>query len=132
MYEVVFRELLSQASPGKPSKQAPRMHASMLQGLEGLVCDKRALPYVRLYGWWLLVQNWCTLRFSDHRGVHPSDVQFSAAGLTAVLTRSKTVGVDEAVQSRAIVLDSSRYISEPTWLATGWQLFHSLADFPRD
>ena len=28
-----------------------------------------------VYAWWILLQSWGTMRFSDHRGLKPSDVQ---------------------------------------------------------
>ena len=132
MYEVVYKELLNQASPGRPSKQAPRMYVSMLQGLEELVCNQRALPYFRLYGWWILLQNWGTLRFGDHRGILPSEIRVDSAGLSATLTRSKTIGPDKATQARAIMIDSSCWIAKPEWIHEGWATMGKIADFPRD
>ena len=112
MYEVVYKELLNQASPGRPSRQAPRMYISTLQGLDDLVCNQCASPYFRLYGWWILLQNWCTLRFGDHRGILPSEIRVDSTGLFATLSRSKTIGPDKATQARAIMLDSSCWIAK--------------------
>ena len=65
---MIFRELLSAALPGQPAKQAPRILVSVLEAIETLVANTEVPPYLRVYGWWVLLQNWGTLRFSDHRG----------------------------------------------------------------
>ena len=91
--EVVFRELVSTALPGRPAKQAPRMLVSMLEALETLVACSDVAPYLRVYGWWVLLQNWGTLRFFHHRGLNPAQVTV-AAEFQATLTRSKTIGSD--------------------------------------
>ena len=44
----------------------------------------------------MLVQNWSTLRFSDHRGVSPSTVNVTGSAFSAELTRPKTVGADKS------------------------------------
>ena len=62
LYMVIYKELLATALPGRPSKQAPRMCVTMLGALENVVTDAGLLPFVRV------IQNWETLRFSDHRG----------------------------------------------------------------
>ena len=65
LYNVVCRELLSSALPGRPSKQAPRVLTTILAALEELVHDENFPSHFRAFSWWLLVQNWATLRFSD-------------------------------------------------------------------
>ena len=72
LYTVIFKEILSAALPGRPKKQAPRMLISMIAALEKVVVDSGAYSYFRVFAWWLLLQNWGTLRFSDHRGIIPS------------------------------------------------------------
>ena len=69
LYAVVYKEMLASAIPGKLHKQAPRMLISMIAALEILVADIGSPPYLRIFSWWLLVQNWRTLRFTDHRGL---------------------------------------------------------------
>ena len=59
----------------------------------------RAIP------WWLLIQNWATLRLSDHRGIDPASVRIDATGFSALLTRSKRIGEDKAIVSRPHVID---------------------------
>ena len=94
LYLVIKKELLSNAIPGRPTKQAPRMFMSMLAALEELTVDDKALPYYRVYAWWILLQSWGTMRFSDHRGLKPSDVQVTGNTMSAKLARSKTTGDD--------------------------------------
>ena len=45
-----------------------------------------------VYAWWILLQSWGTMHFSDHRGLNPSDVQVTGNTLAAKLTMSKTTG----------------------------------------
>ena len=80
LYAVGYKELLSRALPGAPVKQAPRMYTTMLAGLEEAVLDSSNAVYSRIYSWWILVQTWCTLRFSDHRGISPRDVKVRTVG----------------------------------------------------
>ena len=97
LYTVVNKELLTTALPGWPRKQAPRMLIAMLAALERMVADSSQVRFFRLFAWWLLVQNWGTLRFSDHRGLLPSDVECSRGSLQANLSRSETLGADREV-----------------------------------
>ena len=69
----------------------------VLAALEDAVSDPSAVLYYRIYSWWILVQCWGTLRFSDHRGFRPADVLLDSEGFVARLTRSKTIGSDRAV-----------------------------------
>ena len=52
------------------------MLSHMLALLEQLVMNEDFPIYLRVYSWWILVQNWATLRFSDHWGLNPSEVAF--------------------------------------------------------
>ena len=40
--------------------------------------------YMRMYGWWVLLQSWGTMRFSDHRGLSPADISFADGSLTGL------------------------------------------------
>ena len=64
-------------------KQAPRM--LIIIALEQLSVDDRALPYYRIYSWWVLVQSWGTLRFSDHRGLKPADITVKENSLVGAI-----------------------------------------------
>ena len=131
LYAVGYKELLSRALPGAPVKQAPRMY-TMLAGLEEAVLDSSNAVYSRMYSWWILVQTWCTLRFSDHRGISPRDVKVDAAGLSAVLRRSKTIGAEKSVVSRPLVLDAACCVSRKDWLTAGWRTLQEAATFDRE
>ena len=89
--------LLATAEPGRPTRQAPRLLDNVLR--EG------ALFYHRVYSWWILLQCWGTLRFSDHRGLRP-------IMLAARLTRSKTIGTDNRV-----AVSAQCFVSERTWVS---------------
>ena len=62
LYGVIYRELLASTQPGRPTKQAPRMLSPMLSLLEQLVMNETSPIFLRAYSWWMLLQNWATLR----------------------------------------------------------------------
>ena len=132
LYFVIQKERLAKSIPGRPTKQAPRMFMSMLAALEELAVDDKSLPYYRVYAWWILLQSWGMMRFSDHRGLKPSDVQVTGNTMSAKPTRSKTTGDDKDVAFRKVHFSSCCYLVSPSWLSTGWTLLKSIADFPRD
>ena len=51
---------------------------------------------------------------------------------SAVLSRSKTIGVDKSIGSRPLTIAACCFLSVPAWLHTGFALLHHLAPFPRD
>ena len=104
----------------------------MLAALEELTVDDKSLPYYSVYSRWILLQSWCTMRFSDHRGLKPSDVQVTGNTMLAKLTRSKTTGDDKDVAFRMVHISSCCYLISPSWLRTSWTVLKSIADFPRD
>ena len=95
--------------------------------------DDGALFFFRIYAWWLLLQCWGTLRFDDHRGLHPT-TGFSVSGnsLVAQLTRSKTIGPDRALTRRTLVVSEACYVRKLDWLSRGSELLQSQASYPRD
>ena len=109
-----------------------KMFMSMLAALEELTVDGKSLPYSRVFAWWILLQSWGTMRFSDHRGLKPSDVQVTGNTMAAELTRSKTTGDDKDVAFRMVHISSCCYVVSPSWPSTGLTLLKSIADFPRD
>ena len=123
MYAVSLKELLSQASPGRPPRQAPRFPTVLLAAFEDMVLSADKLVFVRVFSWWLLVQSWGTLRFDDHRGLLP---------LQAKLTRSKVSGSDKYLNFRAVIIHSSAYVHRKDWLAVGWGLLLKEAPHERD
>ena len=105
----------------------------MVQALEDTVIDVTVRFYFRVYAWWLLLQCWATLRFSDHRGLVP-DEKFEVKGnsLTTRLLRSKTIGSDKTVTSRSVVVSQNCFVKRSEWLSCGWALLKQHADYPRD
>ena len=132
IYEKVCKEMLNAASPGRTLKQAPHIFVSMLPALETVVMDGQTPPYLRLYSWWMILQCWCTLRFSDHRGVSPSSATERETSLSARLSWSTTTGADKDTGSRPLVVDSSCHIHHSDWLSTGWLILSEAAPFSRD
>ena len=63
LYELMYKECLRRAAPGRPSKQAPRMFVEILAAMEVFVVDQTKPKYLLIFGWWVLLQNWGTLRF---------------------------------------------------------------------
>ena len=110
LYSVILHEMLSQAIPGRPSKQAPRMLVALIFAIEKFLMDTSNLPYMRLCAWFMALQNWATLRFSDHRGILPESISWGPSGFTAVLSRSKTLGSDKNVLSRPLRADNSCFV----------------------
>ena len=121
----IYRELLSKALPGKPTKQAPRMFTKMLSCLEQLIMSS-------IFPWWILVQSWATPRFDDHRDINQKSIKVDSTSFTALLTRSKTIGDDKAVHSRPLIIDAACYLHSKDWMHTGWTLLADTANFERD
>ena len=132
LYNVLYQELLVAALPGNPAKQVPRVLTAMIVGLEHLVVCVQTPRYYRAFAWWLLIQNWATLRFSDHRGILPSSAKIDVTGFTAQLTRLKTLGADRTVVSRPLVIDRCCFLAVAGWMQEGWRLLKDMADYPRD
>ena len=133
LYSTIYKELLSSTLTKGNQRQAPRFPTVMVQALEDTVIDESARPYFRVYAWWLLLQCWATLRFSDHRGLIP-DEGFEVKGnmLSTRLQRSKTIGSDKTVTSRSVVVSPACFAKRAQWLSCGWALLKQHADYPRD
>ena len=108
------------------------MFISMLKSLEACVSDTKSLPFIRIYSWWVLLHNWCTLRFSDHRGLRPQDIKITNNTLDAVLSRSKTTGDDKNVTSCPVHVENCCFFLNPSWITIGWDILRSIAPFVRD
>ena len=132
MYAVSLKELMSQASPGRPPRQAPRFPTILLAVFEDTVLSADKAVFVRVLSWWLLVQSWGTLRFDDHRGLLPRDFIVSSTGLQARLTRSEVSGSDKHLNFRAVIIHSSAYVQRRDWLVVGWNLLLNGAPHERD
>ena len=134
MYVLAKKEILPAALPGGGGfpNQAPRFPTAVLAALEDVVSDPSAFLNCSIYSWWILVQCWGTLRFSDHRGLRPADVMLDSEGLVARLTRSKTIGSDRAITMRLVVISKGAFVQSPSWMVTSWQLLTQEAAFDRD
>ena len=132
VYSIIQREILANTLPGKPAKQAPRMLVMMLSMLEDVVVNVASPVCHRTFAWWILVQSWGTLRFDDHRGIKPEDVSFIGGSMSALLTRSKTLGSDRAVNSRRVYVNSCSSFQKREWLEEGWRVLRTAADHERD
>ena len=132
MYVVALKELMSQAIPGKPPRQAPRFPTILLAAFEDMVLALDRPLFIRVLSWWLLVQSWGTLRFDDHRGLLPREFIVSSAGLQARLTRSKVSGSDKHLSYRSVIIHPSAYVQRESWLSVGWNLLQEGAPHERD
>ena len=106
------------------------MPVALILALETFLMHSTNLPYMRLYAWFMALQNWATLRFSDHRGILPDSISWGPSGFAAVLSRSKTLGPDNNELSRPLRVDNSCFIGESSWMKTGLQLLRDLAPCP--
>ena len=131
-YLLAKREVLAAALPGALPRQAPRFPTALLAAVEDLVLNESVPCYFRIFGWWILVQAWGMLRFSDHRGISPSQVTLDERGFTARLVHSKTIGSDRNVGMGLVVIDGACYFKHEGWMATGWLLLQREAQFERD
>ena len=132
MYVVALKELMSQAIPGKPPRQAPRFPTILLAAFEDMVLAADKPVFIRVLSWWLLVQSWGTLRFDDHRGLLPREFHVSSAGLQARLTRSKVSGSDKQLGYRSVIIHPSAYVQRESWLLVGWKMWQEGAPHERD
>ena len=69
--------------------------------------------------WRILVQCWATLRFDDHRGLVPDELEVTESGLLGKLKRSKVTGPDKKLNFRLLVLHSSANVHQKLWMLTG-------------
>ena len=100
---------MASALPGRPPRQTPRFNTIVLAALEDYVVGLDTPKYWRVFSWWLLVQCWATLRFDDHRGIVPSELNVTEAGLKGKLRRSKVSGPDKKLNFRIVVVHPSAY-----------------------
>ena len=122
LYLLAKKEVLAAALPGAEPRQAPRFPTVVLGALEELVTSEETLVYLRLYAWWILVQCWGTLRFSDHRGIAPPDVTLDSQGFTAKLRHAKTICSDRSLNMRLVVVDCACFVQDKRWMEKGWRL----------
>ena len=58
LYDAVYKEILTSCEPGRPVKQAPRLPVALLALVENFVTTDSNPAYMRMYGWWVLLQSW--------------------------------------------------------------------------
>ena len=113
---------MSQASPGRPPRQAPRFPTILLAAFEDMVLSADKPVFVRVLSWWV----------GAILGLLPRDVVVSDMGFQAKLTRSKVSGSDKHLNFRAVIIHSSVFVHRKDWLAVGWRLLLKEAPFQRD
>ena len=91
-----------------------------------------APTYWRAMSWWIIVQCWVTLRFDDHRGIVPAELEVTETGLLGKLKGSKVTGPDKKLNYRLLVIHSSAYFHQKLWMLTGWHLLEKGAPHSRD
>ena len=94
---------------------------------------RQASPmYYRIFEWCILVQQWETLRFDDHKGTKPSDFSFTGGSKTARVTRSKSIGSDRNVSSSMVYVYACCHIVMSGWTLEGWAVLETAVDHQRD
>ena len=94
--------------------------------------DEEELAYWRALSWFKLVKVWVSLRWDDTMGWLPSSTCLSAIGMTASITRTKTIGRDKRV-SLPLVVAPGCSIAGTNWLEVGLKIWQSKAfAFERD
>ena len=73
----MLAELLSRTLP------APRPLLRILQSVESVVTNESVAVYIRVFGWFFLLQAWCTLRFDDRRGLEPASIRDSTEAFSS-------------------------------------------------
>ena len=92
------------------------MFVKILAAIEVFVMDETRPRYLRMIGWWVLLQNWGTLRLSDPKGLFPGQITVKDRGLSGTLSRSKMLGSDKAIGSRLVVVHAACCVREKDWL----------------
>jgi len=134
LFAAYYKELAAgySGTGAEPLRQAPRYPLALVLALEREVVDEGVATCYRCHAWWHLLSLWASLRFDDHRGLPPGDIQLTIRGLEAVLCRTKTTGPGKRVTSLPLVVGYGSYLRESAWLVTGWNLWQSSAPFVRD
>jgi len=133
-YAAYRKELEVQHAGAGPlgTRKAPRLPIPFVIALEREVVEDFAPPFYRAYAWWQLVSIWGSLRFDDHRGLAPAQVDFRDGRFTGTLSRTKTTGPGKRVQTLHVVISAESFLVYPNWLAEGWALWAKVAPFVRD
>ena len=112
--------------------QAWQIHSAYIAAAESLVVDEKTGVVLRCYAFWRCLESWAALRFSDHRGLSPSSCSLTETAFKALLTRTKTTGVDKKVQSRVLHVDRDCWLKDSNWMDIGWKIWEESAPWERD
>ena len=113
LYNVLYQELLVAAFPASPAKHTPRVLTDMLVALEHLVVCAQTPRSFLVFAWWLLIQNWARLRFSDHGSILPSSVK------TRRVFQHSSPGQRPWARTAQSPLDRSSSIAVAVWPSPG-------------
>ena len=112
--------------------QAWQIHSAYMAAAENLVVDDKLDVVIRCHAFWRCLESWAALRFSDHRGLSPTSCSLTEAAFKAVLTRTKTTGVVQKIQSRVLHVDSDCWLEHSNWMVVGWKISEESAPWERD
>ena len=130
-HDMVLRSAIDEmtaqlGSSGPRKRKAPQYPLALVHSLEFAVVNEALPNYDRMYAWWMLVRTWSSLRFDDHRGLMPAEMDMKNGHLTAVLTRTKTSGQDKSVEALPVHVSSKAFLGISTWLAVGFGLWQQV------
>ena len=112
--------------------QAWQTHSAYIAASEMLVVDEQAKTVLRCYAFWRCLECWGALRFSDHRGLIPTECNLTDTAFRGMLTRTKTTGRDKKILNRVLHVDRRCWLLRQDWLEVGWTLWQKSAPWERD
>ena len=113
LYDAIYKEILASCEPGRPVKQAPRFPVGLLAFVENFVTTDSNPAYMWMYGWWVLLQSWGTMRFSDHRGLSPADISFGGCKFVHLFASVALIKLEDP--ERAGPIPKGLSPSSPSW-----------------
>lgn len=109
-----------------PPRRAPRLFVMMMEALEWMVVNAELPLFVRYTAWVKLLKIWATLRHDDLCHVEANKVYLTFAGLSGVLSRTKTTGPGKRVRSLPFFVSHSAWVRHADWLGTGFSVWREL------
>ena len=85
--------------------QAWQTHSAYIAASEMMVVDEQAKAVLRCYALLEMPRMLGALRFSDHRGLSPTDCSLTDTAFKGMLTRTKTTGKDKNILNRVLHVD---------------------------
>ena len=107
--------------------QAWQTHSAYVAASEALVVNEQAAIVLRCYAFWRCLESWGALRFSDHRGLSPTECTVTEEAFKGVLVRTKTTGREKKVPKRVLHIDRKCWLLHPEWMSVGWKLWQENA-----